>query len=71
MEELYPVYGTAAVVVLYFLFQVVSGRFDPFAPTWLFFVGYLHVYVIQALTYHDWAIGVRGKHIVVIFRMNI
>jgi hypothetical protein len=64
MEELYPVYGTAAVVVLYFLFQVVSGRFDPFAPTWLFFVGYLHVYVIQALTYHDWAIGVRGKELV-------
>jgi hypothetical protein len=64
MEELYPVYGTAAVVVLYFLFQVVSGRFDPFAPTWLFFVGYVHVYVIQALTYHDWAIGARGKELV-------
>ena len=39
-------------------------RFDPFAPVWLFLVGYVQVYVIQALSYHDWAIDVRGKELV-------
>ena len=64
MDDLYPVFATAAVIVVYFLFKAVSGGFDPFAPTWLFFVGYMHVYVIQALTYHEWAVGVRGKELV-------
>ncbi|MGP0069171.1 MAG: hypothetical protein ACLQGP_36925 [Isosphaeraceae bacterium] len=64
MDELYFVYATAGVVVLYFLWQLLSKRFDPFAPTWLFFVGYFHVYVIQAISYHEWAVGVRGKELV-------
>jgi hypothetical protein len=64
MDELYPVYATAGIIVLYFLFQVLSGKFDPFAPTWLFFVGYVHVYIIQALTYRDWGVAVRGKDLV-------
>jgi hypothetical protein len=64
MDELYPVYATAALAVIYFLFMVVGGRFDPFAPTWLFFVGYLHVYVLQAITYREWAVNVRGKELV-------
>ena len=64
MDELFPVYATAAVILSYFLVQVTTGRFDPFAPTWLFFVGYVHVYIIQPLTYHDWAVEVRGKDLV-------
>ena len=40
------------------------GEFDPFAPVWLFLVGYAQVYVIQAISYHDWAIGIRGKELV-------
>ena len=44
--------------------HVVARRFDPFAPVWLFLVGYVQVYVIQALSYHDWAIDVRGKELV-------
>ena len=34
---------------------MVTRKFDPFAPVWLFLVGYLQVYVIQAISYHDWA----------------
>ena len=40
------------------------GKFDPFAPVWLFLVGYIQVYVIQAISYHDWAVGARGKELV-------
>ena len=64
MEELYPVYATAFVIALYFIGQVVTRRFDPFAPIWLFLVGYIQVYIIQAISYHDWAVGVRGKELV-------
>ena len=64
MDDLYPVFATAAVILVYFLFKAVNGSFDPFAPMWLFFVGYIHVYVVQALTYHEWAVGVRGKELV-------
>ena len=65
MEEIYYIYGTAAVVVLYFLFQVIFRKFDPFAPVWLFLVGYLQMYVIQALSFHDWAVEVRSKDLVI------
>ena len=64
MEELDVVYATGTVVVLYLLAHVVARKFDPFAPVWLFLVGYVHVYIIQALSYHDWAVGVRGKELV-------
>ena len=64
MEELYFIYATAGVMVLYFLHQVVSRKFDPFAPVWLFLVGYLQMYVLQALSFHDWAVEVRGKELV-------
>ena len=64
MEELYFVYGTALIIVLYFIHQAVSRKFDPFAPIWLFMIGYLQVYVLQAVSFHSWAIGVRGKELV-------
>ena len=64
MDELCYVYGTGAVIVAYFLASLISRRFDPFAPIWLFLVGYIHIYIIQATSYHDWAVGVRGKELV-------
>jgi hypothetical protein len=64
MDEILLVYTTAAVILLYLFFQVARGRFDSFAPIWMFLVGYVHIYVIQALSYHDWAVGVRGKDLV-------
>ena len=42
----------AAFSVLgYFLAQVLTRRFDPFAPVWLFLVGFVQVYIIQALSF--------------------
>ena len=64
MEDINYIYATAGLMVLYFLHQVVSRKFDPFAPVWLFLVGYLQVYVIQAFNFHDWAVEVRGKDLV-------
>src|SRR5689334_6533570 len=64
MVELVYVYATAGVIAAYFLAQVVSRRFDPFAPTWLFLVGYVQLYVIQPLSYHDWAVATRGVEVV-------
>lgn len=64
MNELAYVYGTLALMVGAFVFQVATRRFDPFAPIWLFFVGYTQVYVVQAISYHDWAIQARGEELV-------
>ncbi|MDR3620374.1 MAG: hypothetical protein P4L85_13570 [Paludisphaera borealis] len=64
MDDQQYVYATAAVMGLYFLIQVATKRFDPFAPVWLFFVGFVQVYVIQAISYRDWAISVRGPEAV-------
>jgi hypothetical protein len=64
MDELFYVYATAGVILAYFAWQLMARRFDPFAPSWLYFVGYVHVYVVQALSFHDWAVEVRGKELV-------
>jgi hypothetical protein len=64
MDDLSYVYMTAAVIVCYFLWQVISGKFDSFAPSWLYLVGYVQVYIIQAISYHEWAVNVRGKELV-------
>jgi len=64
MEELVYVYATGGLILLFFVVQVARRRFDAFAPVWLFLVGYGQVYVVQAITYHDWAIGARGKELV-------
>jgi hypothetical protein len=64
MEELNFVYATGAVILLYLFVHLVRGRFDPFAPVWLFLIGYFHVYVVQALSCHEWAVDVRGKELV-------
>jgi hypothetical protein len=64
MDEATYAYITAGVIVAYFAAHVVARRFDPFAPTWLFFVGYTQIYVIQAIRYHDWGVSVRGRDLV-------
>jgi hypothetical protein len=64
MEELRYVYITSGIILAYFLQQVLTRRFDPFAPVWLFLVGYIQLYVVQAISYHDWAVQVRGHELV-------
>lgn len=64
MDDRAAIFGTALIILAYFLWQVARRRFDPFAPVWLFFIGYLQVYVIQALSYHDWALLVHGQELV-------
>ena len=51
------------LIVVYFAHKVLRRRFDPFAPIWLFLVGYVQVYVVQAITYHEWATRVRGRQV--------
>jgi hypothetical protein len=64
MDDLPYVYATAAIIVAYFLAQVATRRFDPFAPVWLFLVGYTQVYVVQPLSCRDWAIAAHGPALV-------
>ena len=33
-------------------------------PVWLFLLGYLQIYVLQAFNFHEWAVEVRGKELV-------
>jgi hypothetical protein len=64
MNELTWVYGTASLMVATFVVRLVTKKFDPFEPIWLFFVGYMQVYVVQAISYHDWAMELRGEDLV-------
>jgi hypothetical protein len=64
MDELTYVYLTAATIAVYFVAHVIARKFDPFAPVWLFLVGYAHLYVVQAISFHDWAVEIRGKDLV-------
>jgi hypothetical protein len=63
MDDINYIYMTAALMGLTLLSQVFRRRFDPFAPVWLFFVGYGQVYVIQALSYREYALRVRGPEV--------
>jgi len=64
MNELTSTYALAALIAVLAAFQILTRRFDPFAPIWLFLVGIFQVYVVQAISYHDWAIRVRGSQLV-------
>jgi hypothetical protein len=64
MDDRMYVYATAALIVGLVLSQAMRRSFDPFAPIWLFLVGYLQVYVVQAISYREWAIRVRGEDLV-------
>lgn len=52
------------IAIALLVFQVVRKQFDPFAPVWMFLVGYMQVYVVQASTLREWALGVRGLEVV-------
>jgi hypothetical protein len=64
MSDQTCVHGTAAVMAIVLLLHVMTKKFDPFAPIWLFFVGYVQLYVIQAVMLRDWALGIRGLEVV-------
>ena len=63
MDDQYFVFATAGIILVYFLVNVVVRKFDPFAPVWLFLVGYVQVYIIQAVSYREWALRVRGQEL--------
>jgi hypothetical protein len=58
------VYATAGLIVALVVSQAFRRSFDPFAPLWLFLAGYAQVYVIQALSYREYALRVRGPELV-------
>ena len=57
-------YATGAVIVLMVAANVFRREFDPFAPVWLFLAGYAQVYVVQAISYRDYALRARGMDVV-------
>ena len=61
-SEVY-VYITAGVIAVLVLSQVMRRSFDPFAPIWLFLVGYFQIYVVQALSYRQWALKVHTTEV--------
>lgn len=63
MDDRVYVYATAGLILGYALLEVVRKKFDPFAPVWLFLTGYVQVYVIQALSYREYAIRARGPEV--------
>lgn len=62
-DQLFP-FATAIVIVGLFLYQFLRGEFDPFAPVWLFLAGYAQVYVVQAISYREYALRARGPDVV-------
>lgn len=64
MTDQYLVYATAAVILGLVGTQVWRKSFDPFAPIWMFLVGYGHIYVLQAIGTRDYAVRVRGLDLV-------
>jgi len=58
------IYALAAVIVGTVSLGVLRKSFDPFAPHWMFLTGYAHIYVVQALSYGEWAIRIRGIELV-------
>ncbi|MFM7132133.1 MAG: hypothetical protein ACKO0V_22525, partial [bacterium] len=66
MNELTPVYLLAGLIGSLILGSVLvfRKRFDPFAPVWLFLIGFFQVYVVQALSYHEWAVSTHGEQMV-------
>ncbi|MGA2700412.1 MAG: hypothetical protein ABSH35_04875 [Isosphaeraceae bacterium] len=64
MDDRYFVFAAAGIILVYFLVNVIVRKFDPFAPVWLFLVGYVQVYIMQAVLYHEWALRVRGQELV-------
>jgi hypothetical protein len=55
---------TGAIILVLIASRVARRDFDPFAPIWLFLAGYAQIYVVQAISYRDYAIRVRGEELV-------
>jgi hypothetical protein len=64
MDELSYVYATALVIIALGVWSIARKTFDAFAPIWMFLLGYFQVYVIQAISYHEYALRVRGVDLV-------
>jgi hypothetical protein len=64
MTDQLPVYATACIILGLGLCQLLRKRHDPFEPIWLFLAGYLQIYVIQAISYRDYALRARGIDVV-------
>src|SRR5207249_2366729 len=64
MKDQLLVYTTLAVIVGLVGSQVFRKRFDPFAPIWLFLAGYFQIYVVQAISYREYALRSRGIDLV-------
>lgn len=55
---------TAAIMCGLVVWNLPRKSFDPFAPLWLFLVGYAQVYVVQAISYREYALRARGEALV-------
>src|SRR5262245_47624512 len=64
MDDQLCVYATGGTIIALIAVQGLRGRLDPFAPVWLFLVGFVQVYVVQAISYREWALHVRGVELV-------
>ena len=64
MTDLIYVYATGAIVAGLILARVFRRDFDPFAPVWLFIATYAQIYVVQAISHREYALGVRGPVVV-------
>lgn len=61
--DIYAVYATAALILGLIVVSMLRKSFDPFAPVWLILVGYFQIYVIQAISYREYALRVRGPDV--------
>ncbi len=62
--DLYLSCTTGTIIALLIVSQIFRKGFDPFAPVWLFLMGYTQVYVVQAIMYREYALRVRGEEVV-------
>ena len=64
MNDQFYVIATACVIVALVVGAIVLKRLDPFAPIWLFLAGYFQLYVVQATSYRDYSLRIRGIDLV-------
>ncbi|HWE38094.1 MAG TPA: hypothetical protein VG406_16100 [Isosphaeraceae bacterium] len=58
------VLATATIILALIAGALLRKRLDPFAPVWLFLAGYFQLYVVQATSYREYALRVRGLDLV-------
>jgi hypothetical protein len=62
--DLIITFATGVLVLGFVVSHAFRRDFDPFAPLWLFLAGYAQVYVIQAISYREYALRARGVALV-------